>query len=59
MKVVLGTKRKYKGFGPKRGIIECFVYVPVLKTLQTLLNNESVLSEVNQKRLIKFFNSAG
>ena len=55
MKVVLGTTRKYKGFGPKRGIIEkdeCFVYVPVLKTLQTLLKNESVLSEVNQKLYI-------
>ena len=52
MKVVLGTKRKYKGFGPKRRIIEkdeCFVYVPVL---QTLLKNETVLSEVNQKLYI-------
>ena len=55
MKLVLGTKRKYKGFVPKRRIIEkdeCFVYVPVLKTLQTLLKNETVLSEVNQKLYI-------
>ena len=43
MKVVLGTKRVLVPNG------ECFVYVPVLKTLQTLLKNGTVLSEVNQK----------
>ena len=40
---------KAKGFGAKRRLIEeeeTFAYIPILDTLQTLLNNETVLSEV-------------
>lgn len=49
IKIVLGTKKKPQGFGSKRRLIEkeeVLVYVPVLQTLQALLSNETVLSEV-------------
>ena len=49
MKVVLGTNRRAKGSGAKRRLIEeeeCFMYVPVLETLQALLNDETILAEV-------------
>ena len=51
IKVVLGTRRKAKGLGTKRQLVEVeegFVYVPILETLQTLLNNDTVLTEVCQ-----------
>lgn len=40
---------KAQGFGSKRRLVEkeeVFVYIPVLQTLQALLTNETVLSEV-------------
>ena len=50
MQVVLGTTRKARGRGPKRRLVEkeeCMVYVPILKSLEVLLGNEQVLSEVS------------
>ena len=47
--VKLGTKRKAKGLGQKRRIIEkeeSFVYIPLLQSLQALLQNDMVLAEV-------------
>ena len=52
IKVVLGTRRKAKGLGAKRRFVEVeesFMYVLILETLQTLLNNDTVLTEVCQK----------
>ena len=49
MKVVLGTNRRAKGSGAKRCLVEeeeSFMYVPMLETLQTLLNDETILAEV-------------
>ena len=49
VKVVLGTRRKAKGLGAKCQLVEVedsFMYVPILETLQTLLNNQTVLEEV-------------
>ncbi len=49
VKIVLGTERKPKGYGRKRRTIdveETMVYVPILETLQRLLQNETVVSEV-------------
>ena len=49
MKITLGTKAKPQGIGSKRRIVEKeegFVYIPILQTLQALLTNENVLSEV-------------
>ena len=49
VKIRLGTKKKAQGLGSKRRLVEKeedFVYVPILQTLQALLTNETVLSEV-------------
>ena len=49
--VKLGTVRKAKGSGAKRRIVdveEGLVYIPILATLNVLLNNESIASEVNK-----------
>lgn len=49
IKILLGTKKKPHGLGSKRRLVEkeeVFVYIPILQTLQALLNNEIVLSEV-------------
>ena len=46
MKVVLGTNQRAKGSGAKRRLVEeeeSFMYVPVLETLQTLLNDKQFL----------------
>lgn len=48
-RVVLGKIRKYKGIGAKRRCVEkdeTMHYVPVLKTLDVILQNETVLAEV-------------
>ena len=48
-KVVLGTRRVHQGHGRKRRLIEkqdVMVYVPILKTLEVLLNDEGILAEV-------------
>ena len=47
--VLLGEHRVWKGSGVKRRCVtkqDKFYYVPVLDVLQTLLNNQIVLSEV-------------
>ena len=49
VKVVLRVNRRAKGLGAKRRLVEeeeSFMYVPVLETLQTLLNDEAILAEV-------------
>ncbi len=49
MQIVLGRTRKAIGLGPKRRLVEkeeCMVYVPILKSLEVLLGNEQVMSEV-------------
>ena len=49
VKIRLGTKKKAQGLGSKRRLVEKeedFAYVPILQTLQALLTNETVLSEV-------------
>ena len=49
--VILGTVRKAKGAGAKRRIVEVeegMVYIPILETLNVLLNNESIASEVSK-----------
>ena len=51
VKIVLGTKRTAQGYGSKRRVVEkdeVFMYIPILQTLQVLLSNETVLSEVIQ-----------
>ena len=48
-KIVLGTIREYKGIGAKRRCIEkeeIMMYVPILKTLDLILQNETILAEV-------------
>lgn len=48
-KIVLGSKRKRVGYGPKRRLVEqdeCMVYVPLLESLESLLQSDSVLAEV-------------
>ena len=47
--IVLGTCRKAKGLGTKRRLVEeeeSFMYIPLLETLQTLLKDDTVLTEV-------------
>ena len=47
--IVLGTIRKAKGYGCKRKMMEIeevMVYVPLLDTLQKLLENDKVGAEV-------------
>lgn len=49
------AKMKAKGFGAKRRIVEeeeTFTYVPILESLQALLNNETVLSEVRESSCV-------
>ena len=46
---MLGTHRRAKGLGAKRQLVEeeeSFMYVPLLETLQMLLNDDAVLAEV-------------
>ncbi len=45
----LGEQHVWKGTGSKRRCVvqeNTFVYIPVLKTLETLLQNDSILAEV-------------
>ena len=49
VKIVLGTDQRAKGLGAERRLIEeeeSLMYVPVLETLQALLNDETILAEV-------------
>jgi len=47
--VKLGTRRIRRGFGRKRRFVEVkdvFAYISLLKTLQVLLKDEGIYSEV-------------
>jgi len=47
--VILGERNVWTGSGAKRRLItkeDNVFYIPILKTLQVLLNNETLLSEV-------------
>ena len=49
VRVHLGERHVWKGSGDKRRCVtkaDHFMYVPVLKTLESLLKNDAVLSEV-------------
>lgn len=49
LEICLGEVRKRRGTGRKSRIVtvqETMIYVPILKTLEVLLNNETVLTEV-------------
>jgi len=51
-KVKMGTRRIYRGHGRKRrlkDITDTMVYVPLLKTLQILLQDEGIYTEVCMK----------
>ena len=53
MKVTLGVKRKASGHGTKRCLVEkveSFVYVPILETLQVLLNDEGIMAEASEHK---------
>ena len=52
MKIVLGTERRTVGCGYNRKIAEVedtMVYVPVLSTIQCLLNNDALVAEVKYR----------
>ena len=47
-KIVLGTTREHKGFGAKRRCVEkeeTMMYVPILKSLNVILQDETILVE--------------
>ena len=49
MRITLGERRVWKGVGSKRRCVvktDDAFYVPVLKTLENMLNNETILGEV-------------
>ena len=49
-KIVLGIVRKAKGTGHKRRLVEtedAMMYIPLLETLELLLQNETILAEVH------------
>ena len=49
VRVLLGERRQWKGRGSKRRCVikrDEVMYIPLLDTLQSLLNNESILAEV-------------
>ena len=54
-KIKMGTRRIYRGHGRKRcqkKITDTLVYVPLLKTIQVLLKDEGIYTEVwNKKQL--------
>lgn len=46
---MLGSQRKAKGSGSKRRVVEVddvMMYIPILSTLELLLQNETIVSEV-------------
>lgn len=54
VKITLGTQRKPVGRGSKRRLVEKeegFVYIPILQTLETLLDDEGIMAEVSTDRL--------
>ncbi|XP_065887419.1 uncharacterized protein [Dysidea avara] len=49
LRVVLGEYRAWKGWGAKRKCVteqDCLMYIPILETIQSLLNNSALLSEI-------------
>ena len=53
--VVLGQRLTMEGSGLRRRFVtkkECMVYIPILKTLEVLLNNDTVLSEVGNAHAV-------
>jgi len=49
LRVVLGERRVWQGCGVKRKCVteqDCVMYIPILETIQCLLKNDAVLSEV-------------
>jgi len=53
----MGTRRIYRGRGRKRRLKEVtdtMVYVPLLKTLQILLQDEGIYTEVCMKHKCKY-----
>ena len=47
--IELGERHVWKGSGSSRKLVtkhDTFIYIPVLQTLQTLLNNKAIMSEV-------------
>ena len=49
VRVKLGEQRVWKGTGSKRRCVleeDTFMYIPLLNTLETLLQNDSILAEV-------------
>ena len=47
--MVLGSKRVWKGVGEKRTyktVNETLMYVPLLKTLSSMLDDETIMAEV-------------
>ena len=50
----LGAHKKSEGLGAKCRMVEkeeVCVYIPILHTLQALLQNETVISEVSMKQI--------
>ena len=48
-KIILGTRRIYRGHGRKRRLVkvtDTLVYVPLLQTIETLLKDEGIYTEV-------------
>jgi len=49
-KIKLGTTRIHRGHGRKRrlvGVADTLVYVPLLKTIETMLMDEGIYTEVS------------
>lgn len=49
-KIKLGTTRIHRGHGRKRrlvGVADTLVYVPLLKTIETMLMDEGICTEVS------------
>lgn len=56
-KIKMGTRRVYRGHGRKRrlrDITDTMVYVPLLKTLKILLQDEGIYTEVCMKHTSKY-----
>ena len=56
--VVLGTHRKWKGSGENRRyktVEDKMIYIPLLETLRSLLENDTVMSEVRKLEFSQLF----
>ena len=53
MRVILGERRVWKGHGSKRQCVtveDDMMYIPILETLNVLLNSDAVFSEVRNDK---------